>query len=223
VAFPSVQAQAADPCSDEGYPFSITRERTLLILWTGKIRSGMEVGLKIDFDNAKDKVDRVVLVLSSCGGDGWGMQKTVEVLRKIKQTHHLTTVVQRGATCSSACIPIFLQGTVRSAALSSIWMLHQVRTLNLADAAADTVAFQVDLAATEAAFADYFIPAGVSKRWLKRVRQKIQAGDYWQTGQNLWDSKSGIVTRPLGNLQQRDKEDRKYLMPGVVCGSFCRG
>ena len=102
-------------------------------------------------------------------------------------------------------------------------MLHQVRTLNLADAAADTVAFQVDLAATDASFADYFIPAGVSKRWLKRVRQKIKAGDYWQTGQNLWDSKSGIVTRPLGNLQQRDKEDRKYLMPEVVCGGFCRG
>jgi len=55
------------------------------------------------------------------------------------------------------------------------------------------------------------------------VRRKIKAGDYWQTGQNLWDSKSGIVTRPLGNLQQRDKEDRKYLMPGVVCGDFCRG
>ena len=102
-------------------------------------------------------------------------------------------------------------------------MLHQVRTLNLADAAADTVAFQVDLAATDASFADYFIPAGVSKRWLKRVRQKIKTGDYWQTGQNLWDSKSGIVTRPLGNLQQRDQEDRKYLMPEVVCGDFCRG
>ena len=171
-----VQAQAADPCA-EGYPFSITSERTLFILWTGKIRSGMEVSIKIDFENAKDEVDRVVLVLSSCGGDGWGMQKTVEVLRKIKQTHHLTTVVQRGATCASACIPIFLQGTVRAAALSSVWMLHQVRTLNLADAAADTVAFQVDLAATEASFADYFVPAGVSKRWLKRVRQKIKTGD----------------------------------------------
>ena len=151
------------------------------------------------------------------------MQKTVEVLRKIKQTHQLTTVVQRGATCASACIPIFLQGTVRAAALSSTWMLHQVRTLNLADAAADTVAFHVDLAATEAWFADYFVPAGVSKRWLRRTRQKIKTGDYWQTGQNLWDSKSGIVTRPLGNLQRRDKEDRKYLMPEVVCGDFCRG
>ena len=81
----------------------------------------------------------------------------------------------------------------------------------------------VALAATEASFTEYFVPAGASKRWLKRVRQKIKTGDYWQTGENLWDSKSGIVTRPLGNLQQRDKEDRKYLMPGVVCGGFCRG
>ena len=54
------------------------------------------------------------------------------------------------------------------------------------------------------------------------MRRKIKAGDYWQTGQNLRDSQSGIVTRPLGNLQQRDKEDRKYLMPGVVCGDYCR-
>ena len=65
VAWPGAQAQAADPCSDDGYPFSITSERSLFILRTGKIRSGMEVGIKIDFENAKDKVDRVVLVLSS--------------------------------------------------------------------------------------------------------------------------------------------------------------
>ena len=216
------QAQAGDPCSD-AYPFGITIERTLFILWTGKIRSGMEVGIKIDFENAKDEVDRVVLILSFCGGDGYGMQKTVDLLRKIKRTHHLSTVVERGGTCASACIPIFLQGTVRAAALSSVWMLHQVRTLNLAEATKDTIAFRVDLAATEADFSKYFIPAGVSKRWLRRMRQKIKTGDYWQTGQNLWDSKSGIVTRPLGNLQQRDREDRKYLMPGVVCGDFCRG
>jgi len=82
---------------------------------------------------------------------------------------------------------------------------------------------RADAAATDRVMEDYFVPAGVSKRWLKRVRAKIVSGDYWQTGRDLWESNSGIITNTLGNLEKRDPESRVHLQPGVVCGAMCRG
>jgi hypothetical protein len=55
------------------------------------------------------------------------------------------------------------------------------------------------------------------------VRPKTAAGDYWQTGRDLWESKSGIITDPLGNLQKVPDDSRLFVMPGVVCGPMCRG
>jgi hypothetical protein len=54
------------------------------------------------------------------------------------------------------------------------------------------------------------------------VRPKTAAGDYWQTGRDLWESKS-IITDPLGNLQKVPDDSRLFVMPGVVCGPMCRG
>ena len=43
---------------------------------------------------------------------------------------------------------------------------------------------------TDRVFDDYFALAGVLKKWIARVRRL-----YWQTGRDLWESKSGIVRK----------------------------
>jgi hypothetical protein len=58
----------------------------------------------------------------------------------------------------------------------------------------------VDRARSDRVFNDYFLAAGVSEAWLKRLYLLIPHSDYWQTGQNLWEDKSGIITHPLDNL-----------------------
>ena len=57
---------------------------------------------------------------------------------------------------------------------------------------------------------DYYVPAGVSETWLNQLRIMIQHSDYWQTGQNLWESNSWIITDPIDNLVPRRTERLKY-------------
>jgi hypothetical protein len=52
--------------------------------------------------------------------------------------------------------------------------------------------------------------AGVSESWLNRVRMMVQHSDYWQTGENLWEDKSGIITDPLDNLVPRGVERQRF-------------
>ena len=48
------------------------------------------------------------------------------------------------------------------------------------------------------------------KAWLNQLRMRVQHSDYWQTGQNLWESKSGIITDPIDNHVPRRTERPKY-------------
>ena len=61
---------------------------------------------------------------------------------------------------------------------------------------------------TERMLQDYFLAAGVSEEWLSRLRPLIQHSDYWQTGHNIWEEKSGIITHPIDNLTPRGTERR---------------
>ena len=180
----------------------------------------MDKQIERAFDKVKDRTKIVMLILSSCGGKADAMDKAIVVLRRIRQTHALFTIVQNGAMCGSACIPIFLQGTHRFGAPASVWLLHHSSGVA---ADGDTVAYLANPTVTERTFKEYFVPAGVSKRWLKKVRAKIKSGDYWQTGRDLWESKSGVLTTQLQDLEKRDKIKIQHFMPTVVCGDFCRG
>ena len=63
VVWLGAQAQAADP-SSEAYPTGFTVERTLFILWPGTIRSGMESGIRVEFDRAK--ADSLIATARRC-------------------------------------------------------------------------------------------------------------------------------------------------------------
>jgi len=115
-----------------------------------------------EFSKAKARVKHVVLVLSSCGGSIAEAERVIEILQEIKKTHQLETRVEPGSLCASACIPIFLQGVRRRAALTSAWLFHEVTRSN----ALHRTKKRVDRTRTERVFENYYLKAGVSEAWL---------------------------------------------------------
>lgn len=163
--------------------------------------------IEAEFGKAAGAVRRVALSLDSEGGYLPQMERAVAVLKKIRKTHLLDTVVSHGKRCWSACVPVFLTGKNRYGALTSTWLFHEVGKWSNQHGHRS---YTVDRTKTDRLFQDYFLPAGVSQAWLTRLYLLIPHSDYWQTGQNLWENKSGIITHPIDNLVPRGTERRIY-------------
>lgn len=200
---------AAASAEDEPCERSMTAIRTLsavlTLYWRGKVTTGMAPCLRLEFEATKATVDTVSLDLDSPGGTLQGAEAVVALLKDIRKTHRLKTVVSPGSKCGSACVPVFLAGERRYGALSSVWLFHEVGVRKGVSGRLAT-----DRTKTERALEDYFITAGVNEAWLDRLRPLIQHADYWQTGQNLWDSGSGIITDVIGNHVARGTERQKF-------------
>jgi hypothetical protein len=200
-------AWAGDPCGRGELRSSPSARRdTLQLRWTGQIASPMNDRIAAELGKATSAVRSVALVLSSCGGSLGEAERVIATLREAKKTRFLETRVEAGDKCGSACIPVFLQGERRRAALTSAWLFHEVSRGRTKDRAKGIV----DRAATERVFEEYFTSAGVSEAWLNQLRVRVQHSDYWQTGENLWEGKSGIITDPIDNHVPRRTERPKY-------------
>jgi hypothetical protein len=183
------------------------RPPTLSLAWTGTIADPMGACIEAEFDKAAGAVRRVAFYLDSEGGYLPHMERAIAALTKIRKTHDLATVVSHGKRCWSACVPVFLAGKYRYGALTSTWLFHEVgKWTNQSGHRSYTV----DRTMSDRIFQDYYLPAGVSEAWLKRLYLFIPHSDYWQTGQNLWEDKSGIITHPIDNLVPRGTERPKY-------------
>jgi len=190
-AFP---AAAADQAVCDGKLASQARPPALVLSWTGEIRDPMAECIQGAFDRLAGSTRYIVLNLDSEGGSLLTTDRVIATLKQMQKTHPLQTVVRHGRKCWSACVPVFLVGRERYGALTSTWMFHEVWSKDRNGSA------MVDRARSDRVFNDYFLAAGVSEAWLKRLYLLIPHSNYWQTGQNLWDDKSGIITRPLDNL-----------------------
>jgi len=223
-AFPSLPAVAADPCADGQLRSSeIVSGNMLLVKWTGTVTDRTGPLIEAAFEKVNHRIKSVVLALHSCGGRSDHMDATISVLNRIKATHPLTTMVDRGATCASACVPIFLAGDRRRAAMSSVWFFHLSWRHVLEGGIDATLKTKTVPESTDRVLDRYFAPAGVSRRWLARLRRIIREnGGYWQTGRDLWERKTGIVTETIGDIEPRDDQPT-YLRPPAVCGAMCRG
>ena len=60
------------------------------------------------------------------GGSVAEGERVIDVLRQIKATHQLETVVAPGDVCASMCVFIYVQGQKRLGALTSSWLFHEV-------------------------------------------------------------------------------------------------
>jgi hypothetical protein len=192
----------------------------LFLRWEGTIDAKMVADISAEFDQYKRTAKTVTFSLSSCGGSTHHMNMAINLLNYIKATHPLTTMVERGGICGSACVAVFLAGSRRIGALASLWFFHPARRPSTKEGARGGVLLLPEV--TDNFITRYFVPAGVSPDWIQFMRRTIRDVDLWQTGRDLWEAKSGILTEPMSNLEPRE-EGPVDLPPGLVCGSRCRG
>jgi hypothetical protein len=224
LAWPRQPAVAADPCAEGVLRSSTIVEGDKLRLnWSGTVNEGMAPTIAAEFEANKRRAVSVELSLQSCGGRTDYMAEVIGVLHHIKTTHKLTTVVERGATCASACIPIFLASDRRTAALSSLWFFHRSWRHQLVGGV-DGVTTAVPGGSSLKRFLEqYYASAGVSRSWLAGLKDIIEKnGGYWQTGRDLWNDKSGIITETIGDIQPQETR-QIILAPAPGCTAMCRG
>lgn len=219
VALAAFPAQAGDACGPGHMHKVEVRRNTLELRWEGSIAQQMADEIAAAFDRYKRDVSKVSLSLHSCGGAMHYMQVTIAMLEQIKGTHELTTVVDRGDLCGSACVPIFLTGTRRVAALTSSFFFHPVVVQRGDPGLPDT---GLRSQQTDEVIRRYYVQPGVSTDWIEFLRRTLRTHDLWQSGRDLWESKSGMLTETLDNLAPR--EDGPIDLPNeIACGTLCRG
>jgi len=222
-ALPWQPAAAADACAEgKLQPVKIAGD-TLHLAWVGTISQAMPAAIDRAFEANRRRVKSVELSLRSCGGRTDYMAAAIGVLHHIKRTHTLDTVVEPGATCASACIPIFLASDRRRAAMSSLWFFHRSWRHQLSGGVDEVETSAPGRRSVQSFLDRFYAPAGVSHKWLTQLRTVIENNDgYWQTGRDLWSAESGIITEAIGDIQSQDNRPI-YLAPAPGCTSMCRG
>ena len=190
--------------------------------WHGPIAAPMANRIRDAFEERKGQSSRLVLIISSGGGSVAEGERVIEVLRQIKRTHTLETVVTQGERCASMCVFIYIQGQKRLGALTSAWLFHEVSHKDPV-----TKQIRLDRIAWERLVDKYFPPAGVSEDWIAKMKQLTIESDYWQTGADLVQANSGIIHMPLGNHRPRNvarnaPPDEPRRAPPRLEGAECK-
>ncbi len=191
-------ASAFDAGTLKVLPYDSASE-AIVMQWDGGVARPMGDQIQAAFEAHKHAAKKVVFRINSGGGSVAEGERVIRLLREIRQTHKLETVVDRGNRCGSMCVFIYLQGERRVAALSSLWLFHEVSHH-------DPVTKQItrlDRPGWERLVNAYFGPAGVSPEWTEKMKPHTVKSDYWQTGSDLLNDRSGIFHVALGNQRER--------------------
>ena len=187
------------PSSKLTAEISKSRPDTLILAWRGSIELTMANQIKQAFETNRRQTKRVVLTFTSGGGSVAEGERVIKVLRDIKRTHTLETVIAQGGTCQSMCLFMYVQGDVRRAGLTSVWLFHEV---SVSDPKTKKIT-KLIRGDWLRLVTQYVEPAGVSKAWIDSVKQQVNRTDFYQTGADLVQAKSGIITHALGNRIER--------------------
>lgn len=183
--FATVGTLSVEPPADGG---------VVKMTWRGKIEAPLERELQKAFDQYRDTATTFLLSLNSPGGNVDHGARVIRVLKQMRQTHTLETVIESGRNCASMCVPVYLAGQKRSAASDADFMFHNVSfSESLSDERLDVPDASI-AAATQDFVEKYLIGAGVDAGWAKKVRDEMASGDdVWKTAQQLVDENAGIV------------------------------
>lgn len=174
--------------------------QAIVFNWEGPVAAPMAIEIRAAWQQWEATGrKRIVLSLNSPGGLVQEGMRLISVLDEIKRTHELITLVSHGKMCASMCIPIYLQGQVRIASRSSVWLFHEVATADQATGELQSI----NTGLSELILRQYYRPAGVAERWLASLRELTRGTDYWQTGQDLIAANAGIIHRALPNQVAR--------------------
>jgi len=203
---------------------SNTRPNTVHLNWQGPIMAPMANQIREAIESRKSQATRFVFRISSYGGSVGEGERVIDVLRQIKTTHQLETVVAPGDVCASMCVFIYVQGQKRLGAMTSSWLFHEVSHM-------DPITRQttkLDRAAWERLVDTYLRPAGVSDAWIADLKPRTVQSDYWQTGSDLIKSNSGIIHEPLANQTARlvvpssNPKESASAQPSTASSGECR-
>lgn len=176
---------------------SVSHEGNVLILeWRGRIDAPMADRITEAVDAHNDTAKKIILALFSGGGSVDHGVRVRRLLETIAATHELETTVGPGRVCASMCVPVYLAAKTRSAARSARFMFHEISYRDYL-ATADNNVPQASLdAAMDRFFDRYFIPAGVKRDWIERIKTQIRGGnEVWKTARELEDENAGLVQR----------------------------
>lgn len=146
----------------------------------------------------------VYLGFDSSGGTVDEGKKIIEVLRAEKRAgREFVSLVVNGEVCASMCVPIYVQAQERRAGEMAVFMFHGTY---------DASWTNVPNVTRTKALLQYFLDAGVSESFLNDLWSKgafSDPGEYWMSGRDLWDAKSGVLTR----LQSRHRKFEPWRAP----------
>lgn len=169
----------------------------VIFTWRGRVEAPMARALKKAADTLDPGVTRVVVSLDSPGGAVAEGRAAIDVLRRIKRTRRLDTIVVGARRCLSMCVPIFLQGQTRAASGRAKFMFHRPIAVNaVTGERVEKSRFDRDWT-SDRLFERYFGAGPVNPEWAARLREEWRDGDVWRRGSALYAENSGIVTDVL--------------------------
>ena len=133
----------------------------------------------------------VVVRLDSPGGLQSHGAEVIDILREIRESRELVTLVAEGDLCASMCVPLFIQGSSRIASPASAWMFH---------GAARFMSNVPHLPMTQR-YVEHFIEREVGVAFVQSLLREnylTLPGEYWLSGSEL-AAVSDIITRLVPN------------------------
>lgn len=147
----------------------------------------------------------IIIDLNSGGGSTEEGSKIIAFVERLKnEGFNVRTRVQNGRMCGSMCVPIFLSADTREAGETSAFMFHGV-----------TVGWSTipDKEKTLNLF-EYMKSRGLSKDFEKFLWDEEALslpGEYWLSGNEMINLKSGVITKQLSRHILREKVTMPYF------------
>ncbi|MFM9939324.1 MAG: ATP-dependent Clp protease proteolytic subunit [Hyphomicrobiaceae bacterium] len=201
-AWPSLEADAPG--------LSVREEPDRLVYrWRGPVDAAMVTQFDDTYHRWRHDPRRIVISLHSDGGSVDQGSRVIDLVRRMKRTHDVDTLVEAGRYCASMCVPIYLAGSRRTAAARANFMFHEVRFDKAGKAEIDKLIRSMGPAgrgkdhaevmralvarATDKYFEEYLEPKVGNDRWLADMRKAIRGRDVWRTAQQLLQEQTTIV------------------------------
>lgn len=179
---------------------SQANKQTTILVWTGPIFRPMAKQFERAIEENKSRSTRFLLQLNSPGGSVSEAEKVIALLRNLKETHRVDTLVRAGWTCGSMCPFIYAQGENRYAAPASMWLFHEILYSDPKTGKPMHLERQRWLGLID----DYFVPAGLSESWLDKMKTIVKSRDLYVSGDSLLRNKAGLITKHIPDVLERN-------------------
>ena len=167
----------------------------VVFTWRSDVDVPMARRFEEGFDEWRYKADRIIIDLNSPGGSIAEGEAVIREIQRWKRTHIVDTRVRDRRACYSMCVPIFLQGEVRSAAPSARFMFHEPTAYDYyTGEAVEEPAFEREMTSRRF-FNRYFVNSPMDPAWRDKLAEEWIGKDVYYYAQELVDQRSNIVTR----------------------------